>query len=335
MATRTQRRELEKQNQVKELADIPKNDYPQRREAKRQKRETSTRRQNRLARRRARVAVPKGKTLAEVKEMDEDDAAFKATPGRPREKKYDGPTKDLSLRELQRRENSLRDKRAPRARSRKAEAEIVKSVEELGINLTSGEKKRGIGYGDKLIAEGHLDVSDWSNAELIRGYRRGRNGWGAPPKYVPRAVMMQITREITKRGNKALEDAYIPAMVNIADMASGKLEVESKIQLEAIKFVADRVAGKVPDTLRVGAEAPWQDMLADSVEPVQPNEYEAYVVVTEDEFHRDEPEAGDVESRSGPETAAAPAPTPSSEVVPSPALPANVASLFDDEDVNE
>lgn len=212
------------------------------------------------------VPVPKNKSLEEIKEMDPDDPQFKHVGGPRKAKLHTDDTKGLSLVELQRREKQQSVVKQ-RAKIRKAEAVSAKAMEVTRKKRKKDEEGNIIEDEEMLIAEGVLDLEDWDNEELVRGYRRQRNGrFGTPPKYIPREVQQEALRRLYKRGERKMQEAYMDIINKQIGLATGA--ESEKVMLEAQKAIQERLIGKVPDTIRVGVEAPWQDMLADSLIPV-------------------------------------------------------------------
>jgi hypothetical protein len=120
---------------------------------------------------------------------------------------------------------------------------------------------------DRLIAEKVLDLDDWDNEELIRGYRRNRSGkFGAAPTYVSREIQQEAFRRLIGRGERKMKTAYIEAVEALVKLAHNA--ESEKVKLDAIKTLMERVVGKVPDIVRVSQEAPWEAMLADAIVPL-------------------------------------------------------------------
>jgi hypothetical protein len=249
-------------------------------------------------------------SFEQIKAMDPDDPAFKHPQGGPRktENTKDLPWKEAAKRDKQRRSN------ARRAKIRKHEALVVKAVQERGIVRGSVDNPTD----NALVADHILDLDDWDREELIRGYRRNRNGkFGQPPKYIPREVQQECWKRLVKIGEKELKGAYLDVVKNLINLAKGTdddgdpLEIPAKVQLEASKEVMERLVGKIPEHLRVSPDAPWQDYLADSLEPVSLVER----TTTEIEGHRFTEELGDGDDEAldaAPD--ALPSPSPDIEV---------------------
>jgi len=204
--------------------------------------------------------IPKNKSLAEIAAMDPDDPAFKHD-GRPRKVRDQGSMADAMQNDRQRRAN------ARRARARKAESTVSKAVEVLETHATSGQRRKGIDDEDLVYAEGILNLDDWDNEELIRGFRRNRDGsFGKPPKFISRDLMQQAFRALVARGDGHLKKSYMAAVEELTQLA---LNARSeKVKLDAIRELMERVVGKVPDRVHVATEEPWETMLADALVPV-------------------------------------------------------------------
>lgn len=217
-------------------------------------------------------AIPKNKSLAEIREMDEDDPQFKVKPGQRRS------TGNITAEQIRNGEvdwtaaaRADRQKRfnGRRARARKGEAVVVKAVEVLSDDqrASKGDRRKGVYDEDKVIAEGILSLDDWDDEELIRGYRRTRSGrFGQAPAFIPREIQQELFRRIVARGDKKMRAAYLTSVEQLAELAhTGQSE---KVKLEAIKELMNRVVGKVPDRVHVATEQPWEQFLADSIQPV-------------------------------------------------------------------
>jgi hypothetical protein len=215
------------------------------------------------------VPVPKGKSRAEIAEMDPDDPEFLHVrlKRKTKEERREEGFQSVKNGDWQRRQH------ARRAKVRKSDAEIMAAKREASMN---GHKIRGTRpqtIETELIAAGELTLDDWDDQELIRGFRRNRNGkFGPPPKWVPQEVVQEIHRRVLKRGGKKMLQAYLASIDGLIELAVGledKPPAESeKVRLEAMKELQNRVAGKVPDKVQVSADDPWADMLADAYVPV-------------------------------------------------------------------
>jgi hypothetical protein len=218
------------------------------------------------------VKMPKGKSAAEIKKMDPDDPSFKHPQGRPRKYNYDEDidTSEMSVAEIGRIEKQ-RGSNKIRAKVRKREAVLEKTAEEeypRGNNQPVSRVEGESMYAeDLLIADGKVDLDDWDSEELIRGYRRNRAGkFDPPPKFIPREIMTEAFRRLVRIGERKLRQKYLEIIDELINLATDP-NVSDKVRLDAIKEIQNRVVGKTPDVV-VTTEAPWQDMLVDSVVPI-------------------------------------------------------------------
>lgn len=215
--------------------------------------------------------VPRARSLAEIHDMDPQSKLLRHPDGRPRkhfvaedsvEIRDDLPFRDTVRADRQRRANERR------GRARKGEAEVVKAREVLERPSNARENKLDIYDEERAIAEGILSLDDWDNQELIRGYRRSRDGkFGKPPKYIPREVQHEAFRRLVHRGNRKFREAYMQTVEDLIELAH--TSSSDKVKLEAQKELLNRIVGKVPDIV-VGAqmEQPWENILADSIVPL-------------------------------------------------------------------
>jgi hypothetical protein len=207
--------------------------------------------------------------LAQIKEMPANSVEFRHPDGRPRRWDHPGDGgvktepetwKDVVRRAHQRYYNEQRD------RVRKWEAEVVVAQKTLS-KRKQNEIPNGVDDEDRLIAESILDLEDWDNEELIRGYRRNRSGrFGEPPKYISREIQQEAFRRLIGRGERKMKTAYIEAVEQLVKLA--RSAQSEKTRLDAIKTLMERVVGKVPDVVHVSQEAPWEAMLADAIVPL-------------------------------------------------------------------
>lgn len=219
--------------------------------------------------------VPKNKSLGEILEMNPADPSLKGNPGRTRTTGDLTPDDFRSGRALP--EDAMQNDKqkranARRARGRKAEAVVSKAVEVLYDDpdtkgTTSKQRREGVFDEDMVIAEGILNLDDWDDEELIRGYRRNRAGrFGVAPKFIPKEVQQEVFRRIVSRGDAKMRAAYLTSIDRLTDLAENA--GSEKVQLDAIRELMNRIVGKVPDRVHVAQEQPWEQFLADSIQPV-------------------------------------------------------------------
>jgi hypothetical protein len=206
--------------------------------------------------------VPPGRSLREVVDLDPDDPAFKHKRGRHRKVRDPNDLRDMMAADKQGRMN------ARRAKARKNEATAVAAAEVMEKHVSRKESKElGVYDEDLAVAQGILDLDDWSNEELIRGYRKNRNGrFGKAPKYIPRELQQEMFRRVVQRGEGSMRKAYLESIERLIDLAQNASS--EKVRLEAIKELMNRVVGKIPDIVITGQAKPYEDILADSLVPI-------------------------------------------------------------------
>lgn len=214
------------------------------------------------------IPVPKNKSLAELLDIDPDHPELRhAGQGAKRKYKHHELEPDLPWRDQVRKDGQQRYNER-RGRARKYEAQVVTAVRTLDTHTSRHDQRRyGVGDEDLVIAQGILSLEDWDNEELIRGYRRGRNGkFGPRPRFISQEVQQEAFRRLVTRGDRKMKQAYIKSiedLIYIAQHASSE-----KVQLDAIRELQNRIVGKVPERVHVGIDQPWEDMLADSISPI-------------------------------------------------------------------
>ena len=126
-----------------------------------------------------------------------------------------------------------------------------------------------VGNTNRAILDGELDLSVWSEEELIRGQRRGRNGkWqGRKPKVVPMAVHDELVRRKMSRAYELLQDNVVAATEVLVSLATDEA-VEDATRLKAATLILDRVLGKEPMHITVDVEPAWAVALRNATVPL-------------------------------------------------------------------
>lgn len=110
-----------------------------------------------------------------------------------------------------------------------------------------------------------------SPEELARGQIKNEDGSfaGAPTKWVPSEFHRACIRELIARGKTLYQENYLAAIQAMTMLATNPA-VEPKDRIKAAQFVIERIEGKVPDRLEIGAAEPWQEILSGIVADVPP-----------------------------------------------------------------
>lgn len=137
---------------------------------------------------------------------------------------------------------------------------VVKGASRAKVDVTGR-------YAD-LIA-GRINIEDLSPEELARGQLKDRNGHftGRPPKFLPRELVMRMRREFLARGDKAFEDSYLDAVMEMKRIMTSP-KVDDAVRLKAAIYIVERVGGKTPEHIEMKVDAPWMGMLQRMIVPV-------------------------------------------------------------------
>lgn len=119
------------------------------------------------------------------------------------------------------------------------------------------------------IINGTIDVSEWSDEELIRGQRKNKRGkWdGKPPGLVPAAIHQEITRRRFSRAFDLLADSLVDCALMLRSIVNDKRAAKSD-RIKAAEVLMDRVLGRPKEqvSLDLTAEAsPWQSLIAAAI----------------------------------------------------------------------
>jgi hypothetical protein len=120
----------------------------------------------------------------------------------------------------------------------------------------------------KDIKENRMSMEEFvktlSPEELVRGEIKDKNGrfTGRPPQWVPRAFHRACIAELMLRGKRLWQENYLEAIEAMTEIAAGRGKAGATAtpgeRIKAAQFVIERLEGKVPETLVVTHEQPWQ-----------------------------------------------------------------------------
>lgn len=105
-----------------------------------------------------------------------------------------------------------------------------------------------VGKTNRAILDGEEDLSLWSDEELLRGQKKGKNGrWsGRPPSVVPKAIHDEWVQRRMLKAHELLGENLVKAVQVLVDLATNK-RTDDAVRLKAAATIMDRVLGKVPD----------------------------------------------------------------------------------------
>ncbi len=114
-----------------------------------------------------------------------------------------------------------------------------------------------IGAVNTAIMRGEMDLTAWSDEELLRGQQKNKNGqWtGRPPSVVPTAVHQELARRRMSKAYELLRENVVGAVEVAAEVMTNK-EVDNGTRLKAAELIINRVLGKLPEhvTLEVAQQ---------------------------------------------------------------------------------
>jgi hypothetical protein len=106
----------------------------------------------------------------------------------------------------------------------------------------------------RAILNGEEDLSAWSEEELIRGTRRGKDGrFRKAPKVVPTAVHEELTKRRMSKAHLLLRDSLYDAVALFRQVVNDP-EADTSVRVKAAELICDRVLGKAPQSVSVGVE---------------------------------------------------------------------------------
>ena len=136
--------------------------------------------------------------------------------------------------------------------------------------LSDGRGLMRVSPTTRAILEGEEDLSVWSEEELIRGVRRGRDGrFRKAPLVIPKAVHDELVkRKMAKAYNLLRESTYdaVQVLVEVAKDA----EADPAVRVKAAELILDRTLGKAPQHVAVdvtGDSPAWQQLVASAIVP--------------------------------------------------------------------
>jgi hypothetical protein len=124
-----------------------------------------------------------------------------------------------------------------------------------------------LGKTNLAILSGEEDLTLWSEEELIRGQKKGKNGrWtGRKPKVVPTAVHHELTRRRMGQAYELMREDLVAAVQVLGDIVKDT-EASNRDRLRAAELIMDRVLGKATERVEVKlAPEPWEQLVVSSI----------------------------------------------------------------------
>lgn len=166
------------------------------------------------------------------------------------------------------------------------EEEIVRKRRSVSVKHLKWKQDQGALNGNERalirmgkaateVMIGNDDLSDWSDEELKRGRKAGKNGVfrGPDPVVVPRQCVNELARRIMDQAQDVLRTSLVDAVTALTDIATNG-DYEAKDRVRAIGMVMDRVMGKDAQKVELEVEVPWKVALKGAIVSVPVDEQE-------------------------------------------------------------
>jgi len=145
--------------------------------------------------------------------------------------------------------------------------DVLKRRAEAGEDIRGKRGYIRMGQVNTAILTGQEDLSVWTEEELIRGQKRGKNGkWqGRKPKVVPTEVHDELVRRTLNEAKEMMRTALMPAVTLLGTIITDP-DASDKDKLQAASMVIDRMMGKTPERITVSEGVPeWFAALTDGI----------------------------------------------------------------------
>ncbi len=119
--------------------------------------------------------------------------------------------------------------------------------------MTSNSDRRVyVGKTNLAILSGEEDLSLWSEEDLIRGQKRGKNGkWGGrPPKLVPKVLHDELVKRKLTRAYELLNESIYDAVAVLVDVAKDP-EADASVRIKAATEILNRTIGKPTEKVKL------------------------------------------------------------------------------------
>lgn len=125
---------------------------------------------------------------------------------------------------------------------------------EAGEDITGQRAIVRMGQMNTRILTGQEDLSTWDDEELKRGQRKDKNGrfQGKPPVIVPKSLHNELVRRTLSQVEELMRENAYACVEALVDIVKGK-DTEDKDRIKAAEIIMNRVLGKEPVRLEIGA----------------------------------------------------------------------------------
>jgi hypothetical protein len=117
------------------------------------------------------------------------------------------------------------------------------------------------------ILTGKEDLSQWSDEELERGQRRGKDGkFRKPPTIIAKAVHDELVKRRMSKAYDLLRESTYDAVKVLVEVAKDE-NADTATRVKAAELILDRTLGKAPQhvSLDFQGDVPWKQLMAQAV----------------------------------------------------------------------
>lgn len=128
---------------------------------------------------------------------------------------------------------------------------------------------------DRLLeVQGYKPVSEWDLEELARGKPKDAQGRfkTAKPKWITPKIQEEVKKRFREETLNGLAEYTGLALKVLGELLeseevdnNGRPIVTAKDRIDIAKFVVEHTIGKAPAKVEIGTEAPWRNVLAESM----------------------------------------------------------------------
>lgn len=120
----------------------------------------------------------------------------------------------------------------------------------------------GVGKTNLAIFNGEVDLSIWSEEELVRGQRRSANGkWmGRPPKVVPKAIHDELVKRKMSKAYDLLNDSIYDAVAVLREVALDR-SADAAMRIKAATEILNRTMGKPTQEMKIAVKSTFDEAL--------------------------------------------------------------------------
>jgi hypothetical protein len=150
--------------------------------------------------------------------------------------------------------------------------------------LADGRGRAKVSKTTVAIVNGDLDISVWSDEELLRGQRKNKNGkWtGRAPVLLPAHLVHELTKRRFQRAHVLLADSLVDCVQMLRSVVNDKRASKSD-RIKAAEIIMDRVLGKPKEQVSLDINPGWQGIVAQAIVPLAPSSIIEGEVVDDEE----------------------------------------------------